>query len=133
MTGWPLRSCASASPRENRYHDSHHLVAPLCRAVDCEADMSIFGAKLELTGLDVIYGRGRSTIVEVTKAVTVAVMHGGVEAKVICKRAHQLLEAHALLSGKSAEDMGIKWNDTEEVYELPNGSAIRVTVEAKSC
>jgi hypothetical protein len=88
--------------------------------------MSLMGAKMDLLGLDIAIGRGRDTVVEVSKALIVAQLNGGVEARVLCKNGRQMIDAHAILMG---EKSGVTWNDAEEVYELPNGSAIRVTVD----
>ena len=86
-------------------------------------------AELDLLSLDVALGRGRDIQVEVAKALTVAQENHGIEAKVICKTAGDLVDAMLMMAGKHAHDVGFRWNSREGVHELPNGSAVRICFE----
>ena len=93
--------------------------------------MSVLQAEVELAFLNAKVGRGKSIVSEVGKAITVAQLNRGVEARVICDNGGDFLQAHVLLSSKTSSDVGLKFSPDTDMYELPNGSAVSVHFEAK--
>lgn len=87
-------------------------------------------ASLDLLSMDIAFGRGKDILVELSKALTIAQQNSGVEARVICKNMLDLFTAHHALDVGVGPELGFTWNKAESVYELSNGSCIRVVSEA---
>lgn len=95
-----------------------------------EQDAKVDLLVLELATEDLF--RGDLVLLEVSKALTVATMHVGVEAKVVCRNAKEVTQALSIIySHKLQEREHAKWNPTEGCLELPNGSAVSVWLAGK--
>ena len=67
---------------------------------------------------------------EVAKALTLAKLHGDIEARVVCDNFIDASVACGLLYRASFMSAGGKWDATDQLLELPNGSAVRVMLTA---
>jgi hypothetical protein len=70
-------------------------------------------------------------LIEVAKAVTVALLHGEVEARVLCYQPSDFTKASLLLAGRLATDHQGSWNPATRTLELPNGSTVVVKAALK--
>jgi hypothetical protein len=105
-------------------------------SVNLEA-ANLWEAKQELEQLNAEAARGRVStsskvvdaliVIEVSKAVTLASLRSGIEARVLCTNVRDMCDAMKILAGAhcSKELKGV-WNSKERTLEFPNGSAVVV-------
>jgi hypothetical protein len=92
-------------------------------------------AKLDLGALNLAAGLARvspSEDTEVAKALVLADVHPGIEARVICRNPRSATRALAIIySHEMRKRMNAKWNVAEGGLELPNGSIVAVMLDGK--
>ena len=88
-------------------------------------------AEIDLNLMGVM-ARGRNEapiVLETSKAITVAVSHPDIEARVVCRTVEDITDAALILHGPAATNHGGKWNKMGKCWEFPNGSAVVIKYE----
>jgi len=86
-------------------------------------------AAADLIAMDTAFGRGHSVLAELAKAISLAQAHVGIEARVLCDNLLDMAKAIMTLS-QAEKDFGFVYNETEETYDLSNGSCVRIVYKS---
>jgi hypothetical protein len=98
--------------------------------MDVDLDLNVLMARVELRHLDLEASKVKQDpiVVEVSKAVTLALLHKEIEARVVCYSPQDFARALLLLAGRVSGDHNGKWDARKRTVEYPNGSAVVVVL-----
>jgi len=93
---------------------------------DVDLELNVVMARGDLRSLDLEAYKLKEDpiVVEVAKAVTLALLHQEIEARVVCYSPQDFARALLLLAGRVCGDHHGKWDARKRTLEYPNGSAV---------
>jgi hypothetical protein len=102
------------------------------RAKDIRAmNMALTKVDLHYLNIEAADRNEEPILVEIAKAMTLALLHKEIEARVVCDTVADYAKAVLLFStGRLGKDHGGKW--AKDTLELPNGSAVVVILRVNS-
>jgi hypothetical protein len=102
---------------------------------DVDLDLNVVMARGDLRSLDLEAYKIKEDpiVVEVAKAVTLALLHKEIEARVVCYSSDDFARATFLLSGRVTGDHAGKWDARTSTVEFPNGSAVVAVARQPAC
>jgi hypothetical protein len=98
-------------------------------------DLNTLMAMVSLSPLDAeaVAVQDDPVLVEVCKALTLAILHDNIEARVVCRNALEAVDACTMLIRRSGDKYfaGSQWDSVKLELVLSNGSAVSVKLKGK--
>jgi hypothetical protein len=98
-------------------------------------DLNTMMAMVSLSQLDAeaVTIPGEPVLVQVCKALTLAILHEGIEARVVCRNVMEAVDVCRMLIRRRADKdfAGAKWDHEKFELVLSNGSAVAVKLKGK--